>query len=74
MKVAGHNAIIVGGASGMALATAEMFVEKGGKVAIVDLAKSDGAAVAHILDGHITPLGWSGDSRHAKRLSVNSVP
>ena len=51
MKVAGHNAIIVGGASGMALATAEMFVEKGGKVAIVDLEKSDGAAVAQRLGG-----------------------
>ena len=36
MKVAGHNAIIVGGASGMALATAERFVEKGGKVAVVE--------------------------------------
>jgi NAD(P)-dependent dehydrogenase (short-subunit alcohol dehydrogenase family) len=51
MKVKGHNAIIVGGASGMALATAEMFVEKGGKVAILDLAKSDGAAVAQRLGG-----------------------
>lgn len=55
MKVAGHNAIIVGGASGMALATAEMFVEKGGKVAIVDLAKSDGAAVAQRLGGSFHP-------------------
>jgi NAD(P)-dependent dehydrogenase (short-subunit alcohol dehydrogenase family) len=55
MKVAGHNAIIVGGASGMALATAEMFVEKGGKVAILDLAKSDGAAVAKRLGGTFHP-------------------
>lgn len=51
MKVAGHNAIIVGGASGMALATAEMFVEKGGKVAILDLAKSNGVEVAQRLGG-----------------------
>jgi NAD(P)-dependent dehydrogenase (short-subunit alcohol dehydrogenase family) len=51
MKVTNHNAIIVGGASGMALATAEMFVEKGGKVAILDLPTSDGAAVAARLGG-----------------------
>jgi len=51
MQVKGHNAIIVGGASGMALATAEMFVEKGGKVAILDLPTSDGAAVAARLGG-----------------------
>ena len=37
MKVEGHNAIFVGGASGMAKATAERFVEKGGKAAILDL-------------------------------------
>lgn len=55
MKVAGHNAIIVGGASGMALATAELFVEKGGKVAIMDLPKSDGAAVAERLGGTFHP-------------------
>lgn len=55
MKVAGHNAIIVGGASGMALATAEMFVEKGGKVAIMDLAKSNGAEVAERLGGSFHP-------------------
>jgi len=56
MQVKGHNAIIVGGASGMALATAEMFVEKGGKVAILDLPKSDGAAVAERLGGTFHPL------------------
>jgi len=55
MKVEGHNAIIVGGASGMALATAELFVEKGGKVAILDLPKSDGAAVAKRLGGTFHP-------------------
>ena len=55
MKVEGHNAIIVGGASGMALATAELFVEKGGKVAILDLPKSDGVAVAKRLGGTFHP-------------------
>ncbi len=56
MQVEGHNAIFVGGASGMALATAEAFAEKGGKVAILDLPKSDGAAVAERLGGTFFPV------------------
>ncbi len=55
MKVEGHNAIFVGGASGMAKATAERFVEKGGKVAILDLPKSNGEAVASQLGGSFHP-------------------
>ena len=51
MEIAGHNAVFVGGASGMALATAEMFHDKGGSVAILDLPGSDGAAVAERLGG-----------------------
>jgi len=52
MEISGSKAIIVGGASGMALATAEAFVAKGGKVAILDLAKSKGAEVAERLKGN----------------------
>ena len=37
------------------LATAEKFVERGGKVAILDLERSDGAAVAERLGGHFFP-------------------
>ena len=55
MEVKGHNAIFVGGASGMALATAELFHEKGGKLAILDLPTSDGAAVAERLGGTFFP-------------------
>ncbi len=51
MKVKDHNAVFVGGASGMALATAELFRGKGGNVAILDLPTSDGAAVAERLGG-----------------------
>jgi NAD(P)-dependent dehydrogenase (short-subunit alcohol dehydrogenase family) len=51
----GSKAIIVGGASGMALATAEAFVAKGGKVAILDLEKSKGAEVAARLKGTFHP-------------------
>ena len=46
MNIKDHNGIFVGGASGMALATAEKFKERGGNVAILDLPSSDGAAVA----------------------------
>ena len=49
MQIKDHNAIFVGGASGMARATAEIFREKGGNIAILDLPTSDGAAVAESL-------------------------
>ncbi|MFW6092891.1 MAG: SDR family oxidoreductase [Pseudomonadota bacterium] len=55
MKIEGHKAIFVGGASGMARATAESFAERGGSVAILDLEKSDGAAVAEQLAGTFHP-------------------
>ena len=51
MEIKGHNGIFVGGASGMALATAEKFRAGGGNVAILDLPTSDGAAVAERLGG-----------------------
>jgi NAD(P)-dependent dehydrogenase (short-subunit alcohol dehydrogenase family) len=55
MEIPGSRAIIVGGASGMALATAEAFVAKGGSVAILDLEKSKGAEVAERLQGKFLP-------------------
>ena len=55
MQIQGSRAIMVGGASGMCLATAEQFVAKGGKIAILDLAKSDGAAIAERLGGSFHP-------------------
>jgi NAD(P)-dependent dehydrogenase (short-subunit alcohol dehydrogenase family) len=55
MEIKGGKAIIVGGASGMALATAEAFVAKGGKVAILDLEQSKGADVAKRLNGSFHP-------------------
>ena len=51
MEIKGHNAIFVGGASGMALATAEIWSERGGNLAILDLPTSDGEAVAERLGG-----------------------
>ncbi|MGE0384259.1 MAG: SDR family oxidoreductase [Gammaproteobacteria bacterium] len=55
MEVAGRSAVVVGGASGMARATAELFVKKGGRVAILDQAKSAGADVAAQLNGRFYP-------------------
>jgi NAD(P)-dependent dehydrogenase (short-subunit alcohol dehydrogenase family) len=46
MEIPGRKAVVVGGASGMARATAEMFAAKGGKLAIVDRPQSAGAEVA----------------------------
>ncbi|MEM7000149.1 MAG: SDR family oxidoreductase [Pseudomonadota bacterium] len=51
MEIAGSRGVFVGGASGMCRATATKFKEKGGEVAILDLEKSDGAAVAAELGG-----------------------
>lgn len=51
MEIIGKKAVIVGGASGMAKATAEMLREKGADIAILDLPTSAGAEVAKKLDG-----------------------
>ena len=46
MKLEGSRAIVTGAASGLGLATARALVAGGGKVAILDLEKSDGAGAA----------------------------
>jgi NAD(P)-dependent dehydrogenase (short-subunit alcohol dehydrogenase family) len=51
MQIEGKRAVVVGGASGMALATAERLRAAGADVAILDLPTSDGAAVAERLGG-----------------------
>ncbi|MEM7078862.1 MAG: SDR family oxidoreductase [Pseudomonadota bacterium] len=55
MEIPGSNGIFIGGASGMCRATATKFKEKGGNVAILDLERSDGAAVAEELGGKFYP-------------------
>lgn len=55
MEIKNHNGLFVGGASGMALATAELFQEKGGNVAILDLPTSNGETVAKRLGGTFYP-------------------
>ena len=51
MKISGRAAVVVGGASGMAKATAEMLVAEGANVSILDLPMSKGAEVAKELGG-----------------------
>lgn len=56
MEIAGKKAVIVGGASGMARASAELLKEKGASVAILDLPTSAGSEVAKSLGGTFHPL------------------
>jgi len=51
MEIAGKKAVICGGASGMAKATAQLLRQKGADIAILDLPASAGAEVAKELDG-----------------------
>ena len=61
MELAGKSAIVVGGASGMAKATAELFVQKGASVAILDRPQSAGADVAGALGGTFHPVDVTDD-------------
>jgi NAD(P)-dependent dehydrogenase (short-subunit alcohol dehydrogenase family) len=56
MEIKGSKAIIVGGASGMAKATAERLVAGGGSVVILDQETSAGAEVAKELGGSFVPV------------------
>jgi len=56
MEIKGKKAVIVGGASGMAKASAEMLAERGASVAILDLPQSAGAEVASALSGTFHPI------------------
>jgi NAD(P)-dependent dehydrogenase (short-subunit alcohol dehydrogenase family) len=55
MKISGKAAVVVGGASGMAKATAEMLVQQGAQVSILDLPTSRGTDVAKELGGSFHP-------------------
>ena len=51
MEISGKAAVVVGGASGMARATAEMLVREGARVAILDLPSSKGEDAAAAIGG-----------------------
>ena len=61
MEIKGKKAIVVGGASGMARASAELLHERGASIAIIDLPTSAGADVAKSLDGSFFPLNVMDD-------------
>lgn len=61
MEIENKKAVVVGGASGMARATAEMLVKRGASVAILDLPASAGAEVAAGLGGTFHPLDVTDD-------------
>ena len=56
MDIQGKKAVVVGGASGMAKASAEMLRERGASIAILDLPDSAGAEVAKQLGGSFHPV------------------
>ena len=51
MEINGKKAVVIGGASGMGRATAELFAERGADVAVLDREGSDGKQVAEGLKG-----------------------
>lgn len=63
MEIAGKKAVIVGGASGMAKATAESLKEKGASIAILDLPTSAGDDVAKSLGGTFHPVNVMEDDK-----------
>ncbi|HEX4493558.1 MAG TPA: SDR family NAD(P)-dependent oxidoreductase [Acidimicrobiia bacterium] len=56
MDINGKKAVVVGGASGMAKASAEMLHARGASIAIMDLPASAGAEVAKELGGTFHPV------------------
>ena len=72
VEIQGKKAVIVGGASGMAKASAEMLKAKGASIAILDLPTSAGAEVAKELGGTFHPVNVMKDDevdQFEKRLS-----
>ncbi|OJZ76153.1 3-hydroxy-2-methylbutyryl-CoA dehydrogenase [Mycobacterium paraffinicum] len=56
MEISGKKAVVIGGASGMGRASAELLAAKGADVAVLDRESSDGAAVADALGGSFYPV------------------
>jgi NAD(P)-dependent dehydrogenase (short-subunit alcohol dehydrogenase family) len=55
VEITGKSAMVVGGASGMGRACAELLRARGANIAILDLPASDGESVAASLDGSFHP-------------------
>jgi NAD(P)-dependent dehydrogenase (short-subunit alcohol dehydrogenase family) len=61
VEINGKKAVIVGGASGMARASAQLLHAKGASIAILDLPQSAGAEAAKELDGTFHPVNVMDD-------------
>jgi NAD(P)-dependent dehydrogenase (short-subunit alcohol dehydrogenase family) len=72
MEIAGKLAVVVGGASGMAKASAELLHERGASVAILDQASSAGAEVAKELGGSFHPVDIT-DDKNAEQALQDAV-
>jgi NAD(P)-dependent dehydrogenase (short-subunit alcohol dehydrogenase family) len=72
LEIKGKKAVVVGGASGMARASAEMLVERGASVAILDLPTSAGAEVASALGGTFHPIDVM-DHEGVERVLADAV-
>ena len=70
MEIEGKKAVIVGGASGMARASAELLVQRGASVAILDLPTSAGAEVAAKLGGSFHPLDITNETEVEEALAA----
>jgi NAD(P)-dependent dehydrogenase (short-subunit alcohol dehydrogenase family) len=62
LEIKGKKAVVVGGASGMARATAEQLAARGASIAILDLPASAGADVADALSGTFHPCDVMDDA------------
>jgi NAD(P)-dependent dehydrogenase (short-subunit alcohol dehydrogenase family) len=69
VEIEGKKAVVVGGASGMARASAELLHQRGASVAILDLATSAGAEVAAGLDGTFHPVDVTDDEGVERALA-----
>lgn len=56
MEISGKKVVVIGGASGMGRASAELLHERGAQVAVLDRENSDGKTVAEGIDGKFYPV------------------
>jgi len=70
VEIKGKKAVVVGGASGMAKATAEMLRQKGADISILDLPSSAGAEVAKELDGTFHEVDVMNDEQVESALAA----
>jgi NAD(P)-dependent dehydrogenase (short-subunit alcohol dehydrogenase family) len=62
MQIQGQSAIVTGGASGLGAATARMLVERGAKVALFDLQREPGEALAGEIGALFLPVDVSSEA------------